>query len=222
MFQTGKVHQLCILLIFLCLTGIAYGGTDAVYKLTLKKGSIIWIEGNSTLHPYESKSTVINLDTRAEFKNDPAATNESPQELLINKDIAPQISKFILQVPVKTFESGIFGFDGNFNNTLKADKSPNISFIISNYTVEADSKNPNQFVIKTHGLLNIAGTEKLVSLDTLAVTSNRIINVSGKKDLLMTEFGMTPPNLFNGLIVTDDKVTVKWQLYITIEPVIAK
>jgi hypothetical protein len=40
--------------------------------------------------------------------------------------------------------------------------------------------------------------------------------VSGTRDLLMTEFGIKPPTMFMGMLKTDDKITIKFELQLSL------
>jgi hypothetical protein len=40
--------------------------------------------------------------------------------------------------------------------------------------------------------------------------------VRGTRDLLMTEFGIKPPTMFMGMLKTDDKVTIKFELQLAL------
>ena len=59
------------------------------------------------------------------------------------------------------------------------------------------------------GVLQIAGVEREVALDlTTAAQGRRRLTVHGELQLLMTDFGITPPKAMLGMLKTDPKVTI--------------
>ena len=42
------------------------------------------------------------------------------------------------------------------------------------------------------------------------------LHVRGTRDLLMTEFGIKPPTMFMGMLKTDDKVTITFELQLAL------
>ena len=61
------------------------------------------------------------------------------------------------------------------------------------------------------GLLQIAGVEKEVALDLRATPSTSAILVNGTTTLKMTDFGITPPSLFIGLVQVSPTITVSFE-----------
>ncbi len=204
-----KTQAKCFLLIIII---IAETVVFVNYKVCIKPESKLWIEGTSTLHPYESKATVINLDTEAEFGQDLTKYKDNQKELFNNIILTPKIRKFLLEIPVKNMKSGIVGLDPNMHSYLKSKKFPTITFYMTDYKVEPDAKADNKFLIKAVGVLKIAGKEKQISLETIAETSEQFIKVNGMKEVYMTDFGIKPPSLLFGKIVCDNKIVVKWEV----------
>ena len=194
-----------------------FAETPNNYKIKLMNGSRIWVEGDSTFHAYKSVSTAINLNTDIDFKSASMQSYGLASAMLAKKSYTPQFSKLILEMAVKKFHSDVLGLDGNFNETLKYKECPAITFTLSKYTIEEDKNVNNRFYIMTDGILKIAGKEKPVSLYNIAEVKGNTVILTGKKDLLMTDFMITPPKLL--FITTEDKVTVKWELELTVTPV---
>jgi hypothetical protein len=43
-----------------------------------------------------------------------------------------------------------------------------------------------------------------------------MLQVRGTRELLMTEFGIKPPTMFMGMLKTDDKVTIKFEVQLAL------
>jgi len=180
------------------------------YKLLVSTQSRLWLEGDSTFHRYESRASVILLDTSGELATNTKSLKE--QELLNNIVLVPGFSRFILNIPVEKLKSGIPGLAGKMHSALKYKKFSDIIFTLFDYKAERKAGKPNVFTVKATGILNVAGQEKEISLEFEAETTDKFIKVTGEKDILMTGFGIKPPKVL--LIKAADKVDIKWELYL--------
>ncbi len=191
--------------------------TNSSYKLKVDEGSKIWVEGDSTMHAYKSVISVPNINSEALSKIKP---DDSLQAVISDKKYIPfvhdMILNMILKIHVKNFHSSTPGFDSKFYETLKAEDHPDIVFKPSKYTIVKDTNDSSLFYIKSEGLVKIAAQEKTISVTTTAKIQNNTITLTGQKDLLMTDFGLTPPVLL--FVKADDKLTVKWNLILSLVP----
>ena len=60
----------------------------------------------------------------------------------------------------------------------------------------------------------IAGVEKEVTIDLQVERTGTRLAVTGATDLLMTDFGVTPPKAMLGMLKTDPKVRIHLDLVI--------
>ena len=120
---------------------------------------------------------------------------------------------FELQIPVNTFTSDKDGLTKQMFKAMKADKHPTITFRLDSYTVEAAA---GGVTVKPTGTLTVAGVEQPIDmvLDVKEVAG--ALQVRGTRDLLMTDFGIKPPTMFMGMLKTDDKVTIKFELQLAL------
>ena len=104
--------------------------------------------------------------------------------------------------------------DSNLYKALKADDTPEISYILGTFEV-VPSAAKDSFTVKAVGALTIAGTEKTVNMDvTAARQADGSILAEGALPLLMTDFGVNPPRALLGTLRTDNKITVKFTLLV--------
>jgi polyisoprenoid-binding protein YceI len=157
--------------------------------------SKIWMEGNSTLHPY--KSTAKSWTIKATV---------APGS---NAKIG-DVTQLDVTIPVKSLKSGDGALDNNMYNAMSADKHPTIRFVLTNAKVtNADG---GDIEVVADGKLTISGTERTTKISAKGELKGDTIKIKGTKDMKMSEFGVKPPVLMFGAIKVDDKITVKYEL----------
>ena len=168
------------------------------YEAALSSSSQIWLEGDSTLHPYSSTATSVALTLSLE----PAAGAPDEAAAALARKAPARMS---LSIPVKGLKSGHSGLDKNLQQALNADTHPDIAFTLSTYTVTGGR-------IAAEGRLSIAGAERTVSVDAALNLRDGRLFLEGEKPLLMSEFGVKPPKMMFGAVKTADRVVVKFRL----------
>ena len=161
--------------------------------------SHLWLKGDSTLHPFVSTATVVQVE--GEF---------APAGNLAQAVPAGQVAKFEVTIPVEDLQSGESGLDKRMYKALKSEAFPDIHFALSKYEVV-----PSSSVIKAAGILSIAGVQKPVELNAALSFSGDRMEVRGEYTLLMTDYGITPPTLMLGAIKVAPAVTIHFDLSLT-------
>jgi polyisoprenoid-binding protein YceI len=98
------------------------------------------------------------------------------------------------------------GLDRNMHKALKVAQFPEITFTL--LRTEAAVAN----MLKAIGKLTIAGVEKEVVLDLKTAVNASTITVMGEVPLLMTDYGIKPPTAMLGMLKTDPKITVTFEV----------
>jgi len=176
--------------------GPAFG---AVSRLALLPESTLSLKGDSTLHPYTSTATVVQVE--GEF---------TPAGTLAQAVASGQMMKFEVTIPVKGLKSGESGLDKRLYKALNSDRFPDIHFSLSKYAVV-----PSPSAIKADGVLSIAGKEKPVELNAALSFSGNRMEIQGNYKLLMTDYGIKPPTLMLGAIKVGAPVTIYFDLFLT-------
>lgn len=180
------------------------GATQAqTVRLAVGSDSKLWIEGGSNLHGWSCKASSMD------------AAIEVDEAFLKSATIAPELLKKVtVKVPVRSLKCGHGGMDNNLYKALKADDTPEISYILATFNVVEGAK-ADSFTVKAVGALTIAGTEKSVDMDVNAARlPDGGVKADGELPLLMTDFGVKPPTALLGTLRTDNKVTVKFSLLV--------
>lgn len=166
----------------------------AAVELTVAPSSKLWLEGDSTLHPFSSTSTAVSATLTLEAPGDAAAALAAK---------AP--ARMTLSVPVASLKSAHGGLDKNLQKALLADKNPAITFSMRSYKVEGGR-------VIAEGELSIAGKARGVVLDSSLENKGGKLLLAGSQALKMTDFGVKPPSMMLGAVKTSDDVMVRWQL----------
>ena len=183
---------------------VAAAGAQETARVAVSPESKLWIEGTSNLHGWSCKATT--LDAAVEI--DPAAAAQVA--------VAPPkaLKKVHVKVPVKSIKCGHGGMDDNVYKALKADDSPEISYILATFeAVPGEAK--DSFMLHTVGSLTIAGKENKVSMDVAATRlTDGTVKATGMVPIKMTDFGIKPPTAIFGRLKTGDDVKVNFELSI--------
>ena len=194
------------LLAFLTLSGLPFaapGGIDAALGSQVSVTSAtLSISGTSTMHPYTVSTKVLKVSA--------AIASAADAQALLQPGA---LQGFELQIPVNTFTSDKDGLTKQMFKAMKADKHPTITFRLNDYTVEPAA---GDMTVKPTGTLTVAGVERPIDMVLDVKVQAGILQVRGTRELLMTEFGIKPPTMFMGMLKTDDKVTIKFEVQLAL------
>ncbi len=191
-------------------TLFAASSSIARVDLILDTQSKLWLTGNSTLHPYSSTATMITVDAEI----DPIGSRESAVLSGACADTIHDGKLAVLNVVVgtKSLKSGKEGLDKRMIEALKGDKYPEINFKLANYEIAASTASDQPSLVKASGGLAIAGERKDVVLEANIFCEGGLLRARGSKEILMTDYGVKPPTVMMGLLKTDNKVVVHFDL----------
>ena len=154
------------------------------------------IEGTSNIHGYTASSTAIRVaavDIDAEAEGD-----------VLGRALEPNgVRAFEVVIPTASLTSPKDGIDKNMHKALKAAEHPEIRFRLRSLDTAAGT---------AVGQLTIAGVEKDVTLNVQVKRQVAALAVTGTTSLLMTDYGITPPKAMLGMLKTNPKVTITFEL----------
>ena len=171
------------------------GLTAATDPMPLKLGSArVTIAGHSNINAFTASTLAARV---VEFTLKPGATDVFAPGVIETFDIVVRAAS------LATFHPG---FDRDLHAALKTAAFPDVTFRLS--WIEPAAAIDTYRAI---GILQIAGVEKEVALDLQATHSTSAILVNGRTTLNMTDFGITPPSLFIGLVQVSPTITVTFE-----------
>lgn len=174
---------------------LLYSATPVLWAQTKYRSAsaAVTVAGTSTLHDW--KETSNKGSANAVF--------------VVSQNKISGVPLLVFTLPVKSLKSEHTSMDNNTYKALKADKNPEIAYILSTATVTL--VNATTFTVKTRGKMTIAGTTRETEVDgTARLNADNSITVSGSKKISMTDFNVTPPKVM--MIRTGNDVTVSFTL----------
>ena len=181
---------------------------SATVAVTLGPGSVLWLEGKSTLHDFESRTSEVGIAlTRSPDAR--AASDVAGLDALIR---SAGIRTVQVQVPVHSLRSDKSGLDKNLWKDLQADAHPLIRFQLTSYAITPDPASADTVEIRALGVLEVAGSQQP---DTLAARAHRTAEglwLEGSNTLRMSEFGIHPPTMMLGTLRVADPIVVHYRL----------
>jgi polyisoprenoid-binding protein YceI len=179
----------------------AAGAAQTTVRVTVAPESKLWIEGTSNLHGWSCSAEKFDAAIELDATGAADMATATPKAL----------KRVEVKVPVRALKCGHGGMDDNLYKALKADETPNISYILA--TFEAAPGEADAFTLKTNGTLAIAGKENKLTMD---VVSTRLpdgtVKATGMVAIKMTDFGIKPPTAMFGTLRTGDEVKVNFAL----------
>jgi hypothetical protein len=183
------------------------GLTSAVERgLTLAPGASLELDGDSSLHRYSAKAHGMRVIADLDAARVASAAQPPDLEALIRGHF---IRTFQLFVPVAELDSGERGLDDNMRKALKGDRFKEIRFEMDSYDVAPPTGGP-ALSLTLHGRLSLAGVERKIDVSAIGVRVEDGFQVTGSKDLLMTDYQIKPPTMMLGAVKTKNLITVKF------------
>lgn len=180
----------------------AAAGAQETARVAVSPESKLWIEGTSNLHGWSCKATTLDAAIELDAAAAAQVTVAPPKAL----------KKVHVKVPVKSIKCGHGGMDDNVYKALKADETPDISYILATFEA-APGEAKDSFTLRTVGTLTIAGKENKVEMDVVATRlPNGSVKATGMVPIKMTDFGIKPPTAIFGRLKTGDEVKVNFEL----------
>ena len=188
----------CALLAGFIFIATPVAAQDAAAPLVMTAARVS-IAGTSNIHEFTASTTDVKL-TRIALAENVAGPD------LLNAAVKPgSLDGFEIVVKSGALTSPKAGLDKNMWKALKTTEYPDIVFKLT----KLDGK-PG--ALRAIGLLKIAGVEKEVAFDLKAAANASTITVIGDVPLLMTDYGIAPPKAMMGMLKTDPKITVTFEV----------
>jgi polyisoprenoid-binding protein YceI len=156
------------------------------------------LEGTSNVHAFTASTHTVTIRA-IEIAGAPAAD-------VLEHVLQPgNLKSFEVSIPAASLTSPKEGIDKNMHKALKAQEHRDIRFRLRALEPAGDA-------YRGVGVLTIAGVEKEVTLNLKVERKGAALAVTGATDLLMTDYGITPPKAMLGMLKTDPKVQIRIEL----------
>jgi polyisoprenoid-binding protein YceI len=161
------------------------------------------IAGTSNVHDYTAATSDVRL-TAIEVNG---WTADGSIEQLLQPGT---LTRFDVTISASTLKSAKDGLNKNMYKALKVQNHPDIRFQLRSLArVDGDA-------YRAVGALTIAGVEKetLLALQVVRKGSAQLA-VTGRTEVLMTDFGVTPPTAMMGMVRSNPKVVITLELVLS-------
>lgn len=187
----------------------ALGQAPATVPAAVKlgPGSALWIEGTSTVHDWESRTTQLTV----KLTRDGSAADAADVAALDQWLRSGGLKGLDLDVPLSTMHSQKGStLDKNLLKALKAEKNPEITFHLTQARVGQPTGDSIQ--VSADGVLRIAGRERPITVAGRLVRSEAGVWLNGSHGLRMSEYDVKPPTMMLGTLRVHDSVSVHFKL----------
>jgi hypothetical protein len=179
---------------------------SATLRLPVRADSRLWLEGSSNIREWTCKATAMEALI---------AIDASSAESRDDATVAKSLRGVDVIVPVRMLKCGDRHMEANMYTALKAPKLPAMSYIIADFELKP-SLNGDGLSVEATGRMSVAGAERSV---TMTVKTERLPDgtrrARGTVPIRMTDFGIVPPRPWFGVLRTDDKILVKFEIYVS-------
>jgi polyisoprenoid-binding protein YceI len=183
---------------------IVAGATTAGQSPIAITSGRVTLAGTSNVHAYTASTTTVRVTA--------ARLGAVPAGALWDHALEPGVVEaFAITIPAATLASPKGDLDKNMHKALKVEQFPDITFRLVRFETKGDG-GPARAI----GMLTIAGVEREVALTLTTKRAGDTLNVQGTLDLLMTDYGVTPPKAMLGMLKTDPKVTITFETVLAI------
>lgn len=195
-----------------CASARAQAPAPVPAAVTLGPGSVLWLEGTSTLHDFESRTTELSLALLRD------ATAPDPADVaVLDRWLRSGVLRGLeLGVPLAAMRSGKPALDRNMLKALRASEYPEIRFRLTRSNVAAASGDTAS--ASADGVLRVAGRERAIRVAGRLVRSEAGVWLEGIHALRMSEYEVKPPTMMMGTLRVHDSVAVHFRLLLVPRP----
>src|SRR5688572_10654043 len=182
---------------------------QAPTPLTIGSGRLT-VAGTSSVHDWAATTGAVRI-TRVQLA--PQASGSA----IWDEAVKPgALESFEIAIAAGTLKSSKDGIDKNMYKALKTKEHPDITFRLVKMEAGAAAG-----ALKAVGMLTIAGVAREVTLDLTTQAKDATLLVKGALPLVMTDYGVAPPKAMLGMIKTNPKVTVTFEIALAVANTVA-
>jgi YceI-like domain len=163
------------------------------------------IAGTSNIHPFTASTTDVRLSrlVLAPADGDQLQSAAKPGG----------VDAFEIAIRAASLTSPKEGVDKNMHKALKVNEHRDITFRLLRLEPAAANS------LTAVGALTIAGVEHEVAVPLKVGINASTITAIGDVTLLMTDYGISPPKAMLGMLKTDPKITVTFEIVLALPQV---
>ena len=173
-------------------------------RLSVRPDSRLWLEGSSNVRDWRCDATTLDaaIDVDGGMLHAGAASSVA------------RLRRVQVRVPTHALTCGRSQMDNIMYKALHVDDEPDCRQIVGRFDVIAQSGDIDRNVVM-QGTLRIAGRERVVRVP-MVVEEQRdgSLRAQGSLPILMTDYGIHPPTALFGVLRTENRIVVKFDLVV--------
>jgi polyisoprenoid-binding protein YceI len=171
-------------------------------RLAVRPDSRLWLEGSSNVRDWRCDAT--SLD----------ASVDVDDAMLPVTSAAIRIRRVQVRVPTHALTCGRSQMDHIMYKALHVDDAPECRQIVGRFEVVSTEAGPRPTLVM-QGTLRIAGRERVVRMPVeLEEQPDGTVRAQGALPILMTDYGISPPTALFGVLRTENRIVVKFDLLV--------
>ena len=169
--------------------------------LVIQPESRLWIEGTSTVRDYRCEATRIVG----------AVELDAAEPSIAVADLQRSVRGVRLDIAVADLDCRNGTMNDHMRKALKAEQNPGIAYRLTAHEIEVQEN--GDALATLEGELTIAGTTQPVTIDAVVTPGqDGTLKVQGSKEIIMTEFDVSPPKLMLGTLKVNPRVMVHFDV----------
>jgi hypothetical protein len=183
----------------------------SAFRLAVRDDSKLWIEGSSNLRSWSCETRALDADISVDPSWERAVIAEGV-------NLSTLVRRVDIRVPVQSLKCGNRRMERIMYDALKVSE---VGYILGSFDAVPGAAE-DTLVVHTKGTLTVAGRENAVRMDVRAERlPGGVIRATSAVSILMTDYGVKPPIALLGMLQTDNKIVVKFELFVAPQAVIA-
>ena len=171
-------------------------------RLAVRPDSRLWLEGSSNVRDWRCEAT--SLDASVDIDDAVHAAGSA----------AARIRGVQVRVPTHALTCGRSQMDHIMYKALHVDDAPECRQIVGRFDVVSTAGGARPTLVM-QGTLRIAGRERLVRMPVeLEEQPDGSVRAKGALPILMTDYGISPPTALFGVVRTENRIVVKFDLLV--------
>jgi polyisoprenoid-binding protein YceI len=168
-------------------------------RLGVRPDSRLWLEGSSNVRDWRCDAT--SLDASIDIDRAAEQAGET------------RVRRVQVRVPTYSLTCGRSQMDHIMYKALHVDDEPDCRQIIGRFEVVTDDDAQQSLVMQ--GTLRVAGRERVVRVPVqLEELPDGTMRARGSLPILMTDYGISPPTALFGVLRTENRIVVKFDLLV--------
>ena len=163
----------------------------------------ITIAGTSNVHDYTASTTDARV-TRVQF-----GSGTTGVTFWDEVQRPGGLEAFDISIAAGSLKSTKEGIDKNMHKALKVKEHAQITFSLKRLEGAPGA-------LLATGTLRIAGVEREVTMPLKTSRQGANLAVTGELDVVMTDYGITPPKAMLGMVKTDPKIKVTFEVVLAV------